>query len=208
MRTGRDVGNDGNPNKVGDFNQLIGMGDSIKLGSMSVRRAVESDVMDLGDQFRVVEILSCFVTAGSATGEFSVVATGSTPATTQVAATHDGAILFAAADAVTEAEVVVRVAEGTVLEFTVAADGTGLVSTLQGSTGRVLIEAEQISGAAIGDKTVVARAAAPSAGEAALTTAGEVQFNAEAANEQVRVKFVEFPTDKSVVDKLQSTVAF
>lgn len=209
VRKLRDVGNDGNPNKVGDFNQVLGMGDAIKQGFMTTRRAVTStDRLDLGDNYKVAQVISAFVTVGTVTGALAVQAVGATPTTGQVAATHDGDIRFAAADAVEEVEVVVQLKEGQVIEIVTTADATGLVEQLLGNTASLIIEAEQLDGAAPGVKTVVARAAAPSAGQVAITTTGAIQFNAEAANDRVRIKFVAFPTGSSVIDKLDSRVAF
>lgn len=208
LRKLRDVGNDGNPNKLGDFFQVLGMSNALRTGFMTTKRAVVDDLMILDDFDKVVEVISAFATVGTVTGAKTPDVAGATPATGEVAPTLDGNIAFAAADAVTEAEVVVRLQEGELVELTTTASAAGLVSQLLGRTAALIVEAEQLDGAAPGLKTVAARGSAPAAGAVAITLLGAIQFNAEAANDRVRIKFIAFPDGTSVLDKLNSVVAF
>lgn len=203
----KDVGNEGNPNKTGDFNQGLQMGDAIKLGTMSTRRAVASNLMDLGDGFRMKSLTSVYATKGGSPGALTVQAVGVTPTAGQVALDRSGRVVFAAADAITEAEVVGHTIEGNTIDLTTSADGAGLVAFLNGETAHMLISCEQLSGAAQGSKAILARGATPGTGDVAIDDAGAIQLNAEAADEQVRVKFVAFPSS-STLDRLGQDVQY
>lgn len=205
VRKLKDAGNDGNPNKVGDFNQVLGMGSAIRLGAMSIDGAVASHILTLPEGQKAGAVLFAYSRAGTLTGYLTGQPPGGAVATTQVGITPTGDILFATADAVTDAEVVYFPLEGAVVEKTVVVSGG--VAPIGDNGARLLIEASQLTGGAAGAKTVVARGTAPSAGEAAVGVTGTVVFNAEANGEQVTVKYIEFPA-ATVVEKLEQTVAF
>jgi hypothetical protein len=197
------VGNEGNPNKVGDFNKDVKIGSALKQGAMTRVVAVASDTAVLPESGKALALVAVFVSAGGATGVFTP--TTGAPAAGEVAIDPiTGNVIFNAADAVTEAEITYTTFEGDVVEAAGVADAAGLVTLPGGSRGRLLLEAS-VGGAA---RTVVARAAAPAAGEAALTAAGTgVQFNVADAGGAAVVKYVEMP-DSTALDRLLGDVDY
>lgn len=197
------VGNEGNPNKVGDFNREVKIGSALKQGAMTVVIAVAANTAELPESGKALALVAVYVSAGGATGAFTVVA--GAPAAGEVAVDPiTGNVIFNVADAVTEAEITYTVIEGDVVEAAGVADAAGLVLLPGSSRGRLLLEAS-VAGAS---RTVLARAAAPAAGQAALTAAGTgVQFNAADAGAAVIVKYVEMPST-TALDRLLSEVDY
>lgn len=202
-RTLQAVGNEGNPNKVSDFARAVGLGTALKLGAMTLISAVASNTLALGDGQRALAVLRCFVTAGAVTGAFTPVASAA-PATGEVGISVTGNIVFNAADAVTAVEVTYLVAEGNTISVTERANAAGLVTLPNSARARILVSAT-MNGAA---RTVVARAAAPAAGQAAISLLGTgVQFNVADANGTAVITYVEIPADP-VLERLLGSVDF
>lgn len=199
MRALREVFNDGDQNKLGAANQILRMGDAVAQIPRTIRSAVNetTDSIVLPQNAKAVAVLACVAIAGTATGQFTPVIAGATPATTQVGVNLLGDIVFAAADNITEAEVTYLSREGQVIEevITVASNSGTLGAGRK--TGQ-LLEVEALVGTSTGVKTLIARGASPSAGESAVDLDGDtVSFNASDAVTSARVKYVATPGEGS-----------
>ena len=197
----KEVGNEGNPNKVGVFNQDVKMGTALLQGSQSIKGTVTSDVLSL--DVKAIAVISAYSTAGTLTGPLTPIA-GGTPSTGQVIVDRLGNIVFAAADAVTAVEVVYVPAEGDTVSSAIVTDAAGLATFPNSSTARIITSAT-IDGNA---RTVIARDGTPSAGEVALTLDGSgAQFNVADANSSAVVTYIEFPAE-TVVERLLGDVDY
>lgn len=209
-RSSAAIYNEGNLSKLSSIAQVSRLGDILSLAPKFVRAAVSANVLSLPEGSRALVVTSAYAVTGGATGQLTPVLPGSTPAASQVSVDAAGNVLFAAADAVTEAEVTYVEAEGQLFEetVTVASDLAQLVGEKRAV---VLVEVEATAGTAVGAKTIVARGTAPAAGEAAINDLGQVAFNAADAVTQARVKYIATPgvgaankavsTDLEVEDK-------
>ena len=198
-----------NPNKVAAGFQLAKAGTVLeKNAPQTVSGAVVSDVLVLPEGAKAAQIISAFGTVGTVTGYFTPVDQESTPATTQVAVNATGDILFLTADAVTAAEVTYIPIEGSVVEDIVNVAASAAV-LLASRSGRILLEAEVLTGATPGVKTINARDATPGGGTANLNLLGTgVDFNAaDVVAGTARIKYIALPgvgsgADDSLLNRL------
>ena len=102
-RTDREILNEGNPNKLGDANKALQMGEAIALVPRTLIAPVDTNVMTLPETAKAAAVLSAYGQGGAA-GYKAGVATGATPAAGEVAPDAGGNIEFAGADAITDAE--------------------------------------------------------------------------------------------------------
>lgn len=204
-RTLATVGNESNPNKLANFFRGVGGGTALKLVAQTFEGTVTSNVLTLPDGLRCAVVLSAFATAGTGPGAKTPI-TGASPAAGQVGIDQLGRIVFNGTDAVTSAVVVFVAAEGDTISVIAQTNGSGLAAIPSGGKARLLLAAT-VAGAS---RTVIARGAAPSAGQAALTNAGTgVQFNAADANLSCTLTYLELPkVTETVIGKLLSLVDF
>lgn len=211
----RDAGNEGNPNKVGSFNQLAKMGDALAGDERYLRASgidtAPAHVLVLPANAKAHRLLGGFIiTAGANVGVLQVVPEDAVLVAGQAQVTADGDILFLAADAVTEAEVYYETAEQlpvTVDVTVVAATG---VADLTPRAGLRLLTAESLTGGVTGVFTVLARGvlqAGLATTQAALQPNGEtVEFLIADAVTSARVTFTPQPgfgpTPESVARKM------
>lgn len=166
-------------------------------------------IVPLPDFAKAMKIERCYVRAGTVNGEFTPVAFGVTPATTQCAVTPNGDIAFLNADAVTEVDITYIPMKADIYEATLPVD-TGVL-TLPTQYGKVisLLEAEVITGTTLGGKIILVPAAGlPATTQARLNVAKTtVQFNnATDAPLTARVKFAVAPAI-DLQSKLNSAAA-
>jgi hypothetical protein len=210
MRSLREILNEGNPNKVADALRLLLMGNAIALGARFVRDTVTAHVLTLPEQGRSVNLAGdVYATQGGSTGLKAPVP--GVPAAGQYSVTPEGNILFAVADAVTEAEITYFAREGSVFEDLV--DVTANVATLLGGRGaQIILAVESLAGGATGVFGVAARGSTPGAGNAAIQDVSTgVEFAAADAVTRARVRYIATPglgdaggpvaTELDVVDK-------
>ena len=191
-QTLKQAANDANLNTVADFGNALPFGNAVANGGQTFKGTVVSNVLVLPEGMKALGVLSGYTVAGSVTGVVAPVLPGATLITTQCKVTATGDVEFFGTDAVTEAEVVVSVAEGSLVEETVSVVSD--VAVMTNRSGRVLIEVDATVATSTGGKTVVLRGVAPSAGEAALTDAGLVAFNAADVVTQATIKYIQMPT--------------
>lgn len=212
----RDAGNEGNPNKVGSFNQLAKMGDALAGGERYLRGAtgvVTTHVLTLPATAKAHRLLGGFIiTATASVGPLQVVPEDAALAAGQAQVTPAGDILFLAADAVLTAEVYYETAEQqpvTVDVSVIAATGVG---SLTPRAGMRLISANALTGGVTGVATVLARGtlqAGLATTQAALQPDGEtVEFLIADAVTSARLVFVPQPgfgpTPASVAVKMDA----
>lgn len=209
-----DVLNEGNQNKLGSADQAVQMGNALGLVTRFIKAAVVANAIVLPDGFKAAAVIRAFATAGGTTGMKTPVLPEGAVAATQVGTTPTGDILFAAADAVTFAEVEYAVLEGAgVFEEDIDVAASALVFP-QGRGAVALLSAEVTAGLVLGAKVIEARGSAPAAGDAALTADGlGVAFNAaDVIAGKAHVKYVATPgvgpgASPSLADRLASSVA-
>lgn len=166
-----------NPNALPSAAQQTKMGKAFRLNSAHIAEgAVAANVLALPENARAAGLLSVYSRVGGVTGYFGFAERESTPGAGNAAVDPEGNVEFAAADAVTEAEVVYMPAEGDVIEEQITVPASGIGAFLQGREGVILLTAELLTGAAPGVKTIDTRGAAPGAGEAALSDVGQPIF--------------------------------
>lgn len=197
------VGNEGNPNKLGDVAKAAKLGAALQLGAMTIRENVAANTIVLPEQAKAVIAITAYAVAGTTTGLLTPAAPGAAPAAGQVGVSVTGDLIFQATDAITEAEVVYTVAEGDLVETTGVLDATGALVLPGSTTARILLEATVDAAA----RTVVARGSAPAVGEAAIADDGSLAFNVADAGGTAVVKYIEFPAN-SVADRLAGNVDF
>ena len=175
-----DALNESNPNKLpnGAHDVLLGSA----LGKNSVQFGVftvAGDLAILSAGLKAEAGISVFVTAGGSTGYFTQAAQESTPGAGTYAVNANGDIEFAAADAVTDAEISWAPVEGdTITETIPVAASVG--TFLQARSGRKILSASVVTGVTPGAAlTSIARGGIPAAGEVAIDDAGTTAtFNA------------------------------
>lgn len=190
-RTAREILNEGNINRLGSIMRDSEVGNLLNLTPKSVKLTVASNIGVLPNHAKCAAILRCFVTAGTATGYFTPTNLA-TPTTTLVGVNPKGDILFAAADAVTAAELIYVSHEGEVVEEVISvASNSGTL--LGGKEAMQLLEVTSTVGTLTGAFTPTTRGATPTTGLAALSVTGKaVVFAAADAVTQARVKYVRF----------------
>lgn len=204
-RTLKSVFQDADPNKVADAMRLAKAGQLLQQATVQVRAAVTSHITALPEGLRAMSLLYAYATAGTVTGLMTVVA-GGAPTTGQVSLTLNGQVIFATADAVTEAELVFAPYAGDIVDEVLNLSGAGLGTLGGGRAAKLLISAEVLTGAAAGLKTNIARGGSPSAAQACLTVSGRgVQFNAAAASVQARVRYIQSAAPGSAPSELLMT---
>lgn len=198
MRPLRDVLDESNPNKTADANRLLRAGSAAALLPRTARVVVVAGtgVGLLPELAKAAQILRCYVSAGGVTGYFTPLKGDATPATTQVAISPTGDLLFLAADAVTEAEVVYVGDEGEIFEDVLVVAGSNATLPL-GRRAVRLLSAEVLTGLVLGAKAIDDRGTAAGAGEATLSVTGAIaQFNAtDVVAGTARVRYIAFPGD-------------
>jgi hypothetical protein len=195
-RSLRTILNEGNPNKVGDALHALPAGSALALIPRTVRGAVVADILVLPSTAKCAVVLSAFAVAGGATGQLAPELAGATPAAGEAAPSVTGDVEFAAADAVTEAEVIYLAFEGTVFSDLISVDagGTEQGSLLQGRRAAVLLSAEALTGGAPGVDAVAARGTTPGAGEAVIAADPTlIEFAAADAVTSATVTYVAQP---------------
>ena len=192
----KDALNEANPNRLAVACQKARLGDALNGITAFYVGPVTGDVLTLPEGRKALAVARAFARAGGAPGWKVPGSPSAAPAAGQCRADGAGNVEFAAADAVSEAEVWYVVAEGEVVEEDLQATVAGEVSLTGNRRAMVLLEAEVLTGAGAGAKTVQVRGAAPAAGEAAINAAGDrVLFLAGelAAGERARVKYIAQP---------------
>lgn len=196
------------PGNVADALRAIDLGSVLMSRPTTLRRkAPAADpsalasvvVVKLPEDAKAASVVRATGIAGTVTGEFSPVAFGTTPATTQVAVTPSGDIAFLGTDAPTSVDLVYVPEDGDVAEFVLPVVSNVLTLPASVSAGTVLLqEAEALVGTSTGRKVVLAPgAAAPAAGQARLNVAKTtVTFASADAVTSARVKV----TAKNAVD--------
>lgn len=210
----RDAGNEGNPNKVGSFNQLAKMGDALAGGERflsGTTGVVTTHVLTLPANAKAHRLVGGFIrTATAGVGVIDPVAEDATLATGQAQVTAAGDILFLAADAVLTAEVYYMTAEQLPVTVDVTVVATTGVALLTPRSGLRLITAESLTGGVTGVFTVLARGvlqAGLATTQAALQPDGAtVEFLIADAVTSARLTFIPMPgvgpTPESVATKM------
>src|SRR3990172_7428687 len=103
-RTLRSALNESNPNKIAAVLHASAAGAAFAAIPQFFRGAVVADALVLPEDLRAAAVLAGFRTAGGATGQIIPDIQSAVPAAGEAAPGPTGNILFAAADAVTEAE--------------------------------------------------------------------------------------------------------
>lgn len=194
-RSLRDALNESNPNKLAAGGKTVGMGNALSRGLMFKAGAVgtvTTHVMSLSNTEKCRTIIAAYSRVGTLTGALTPIQ-GPGPVTTEVGVTDDGDIVFATADAVTDAEVSYLTHEGVVVTKTLAV-ASDLAQLPAGSRAAVLISASSLAGTLTGTLTVEARGDTPTTGEAAITDTGEtIEFAAADAVTSCQVTYVQQP---------------
>lgn len=194
MASYKDMLNAANPQQLADLLREFKIGDIIRALPCWLRKKAPVagapatnynlaavHVLVLPTDAKAASIQRCHVRAGSATGEFTPQAYGTTPATTQVAVTPNGDIAFVAADAPTDFDVLYTPEKGDIAEVTLpcAASVLTLPTWMTDRGVSLLMEAEATAGAVTGKKAIlVPGAAAPATTQARLNVAkSTVTFN-------------------------------
>ena len=141
---------------------------------------VTANILTLPATAKGMQIIWCYARAAGAPGEIAVAAAETTPGAGNCARNQIGDVEFAAADAVTEAEVIYIPVEGDLVTETIPVTAGG-AGTFNGTKRGLLLMSATLNapGAAPGVKIVNDRATASAAGNCALTLLGTgVTFNA------------------------------
>lgn len=213
-RTLKNAADEANPNKVPQV--FRGRAGKMMAGLLRFHRgAVASNRLELPDGGKAVALVGgTIIAGGGGTGAIDPVAEDAAPASGQATITPDGSILFAAADAVTEAEVWYFAYEADAVTVDIVVDpatGLGPLSPYQGTR---LLAAEALTGGVTGDASIVARGdAQPLTGECRLNLDGEnVEFLIADAVTAARVTFIPRPgfgpADDTVAGQMDDTVNF
>lgn len=214
-RTLRAALDESNPNKLPTAAQSLPLGRGLSLLCLFAADAVASNVLVLPEEQKAGQVLRAYARVGGSTGYKTVVAAETAaPAAGQVAITPSGDIRFAAADAVTEAEVIYAPMEGEIFEDSVEVAASA--ATLSQSRRALQILSVTVDvGLIPGAKAIAARGSAPAAGSAALSAAGTgLAFNAaDVVAGRATVRYIAVPgvgngPDESIASALQSQVNF
>lgn len=168
-----------NPVNLADLARLAELGKGLALIPRTFNGTVTANVLTLPTAGKAKQILRCWVTAGGSAGNKAVAAAESTPGAGSCAVDEDGNVVFAAADAVTAAEVTYVPVEGTLITETIPVTAGGVGTLVASKRGSLLVSATLNAPAvAAGAKIIDARGTASAAGHASLTTAGTgITFN-------------------------------
>lgn len=176
-RTLQSAINESNPNKVADGLREVKAGDALALLPRFVTGAVAANILTLASAAKALTGVSAFATVAGSAGAKSFVP-GGAPVAGEFSVTPTGNIIFAAADAVTAAEVSYLSIEGEVFTESVAV-AASVGAFASGRKGVMLLSATVDTGIILGAKTPAFRAAVPAAGTASINALGTgVTFNA------------------------------
>jgi hypothetical protein len=179
----KDIGNRIKASNIAEFFRALDIGSLLLAMPTTLRDQVPAAnnsnlatlvVLRLPDDAKAAAVLRCSVKTGTVTGEFTPVAFGTTPATTQVAVTPAGDIAFLGTDAPTLVDVLYVPENADVIEgsFDVAANVLTLPAGVTSQGVVLLEEAAVTTGTSVGNKIVlVPGAGAPAAGQARLNLA-------------------------------------
>ncbi len=212
--------NKANPNTVPSALQTLKAGSLLTALPTTLRKkaAVTSPyapaatlVVALPEDAKANRIFSAYARAGAGTpAALTIVANGAVPVAGQASVAGDGDVLTAAADAWTSIDVVYLPEKYDVQEYTLPVVANVLTLPAQATApGAVLlVEAEALTGGAVGKKIVNIPGTAPAAGNAALSAAlTTVAFNAADAVTSARVKIgVGSSVDVQALLEAQSTI--
>ena len=174
-RTLAAVLNESNPNKIADALKDAKAGVALSLIPGFCTGAVAADTLTLPSDLKALAALSVRATAAGTPG-VKVLDPAGTPAAGEFGITPTGDILFAAADAVTAAEVVYVAVEGEVITETLAVVASQAL-LVQGRKGVLLLGATVLVGVTLGPiPTVIARGSAPGPAETCFTNDGMALF--------------------------------
>jgi len=183
--------------KVGDLLRAIACGD-LFLGQLNqFRRAVDmTAAAQTNDGYNVATlspivmrssnippaaaIIRATVRAGGVTGELTVDAYGTTPATGHIAVAPNGSIVTLTTDAITNLDLVYVAERGLVIEYTgpVSSGSMALPASIIGAGVVLLLEAEGLAGSVTGKKIVLVPGTSPATTQARLAVAKtSVNFN-------------------------------
>ena len=196
----KDVGNEGDANKVGAFNQASRIGSALKLGAMTTVVTVENDTVNLPPSAKALAVFDGYARAGTYTGELVPAADPSAPTSGEIGIGIAGNLTFAAADDLTEVEVVYAPVEGDIV------DATGVVA----SAGAVLSQKARIILSCTVDgatMAVIARGGTPAAGQVCVSDTGDLSFNAAQNGGSIAVSYVGMPS-ATVIERLTTEVEF
>jgi hypothetical protein len=169
--------NESSPGKLPSALQYLRVGRALSGIPRAVRsNALVANELVLDNDKKAAAILFAYARAGGATGELAPVV--GVPGAGQVAIGPTGNILCAAADAVTDLEVVYVSHEGELVTETGAQVVGSAFTPAFGRSVAILIAATVLTGVAPGAMAVTARASVPALGDAAADDVGLVQFNA------------------------------
>lgn len=194
-RTPRAVLNESNPNKIANALGAIRAGEALALSPRFIRGTVASNVLTLPATAKAAAVLWAWSCAGTLTGALTPSSDADGTVTTGLIGVNPaGNLCFAAADAVTEVEVLYIAKEGTVFEdFLNVASNAG---TFQSSRRAIqLLEVEALAGTVTGTKALTTiRGGTPTTGLAALGVLGTtVVFAAADAVTRCRVRYIAQP---------------
>lgn len=205
--------NESNPNKLPSAGQAVLLGDALSISTATIAGVVTAETLALPLDAKCLQVVSCFVTSGIATGYFVPAALGAAPAVGEVGVSPAGDIVFNIADVVTAVEVVYLPIEGDAFTETLpVASSAALIP--QSKSGYMLVSCDLVTGLAPGVKTPVLRGSAPAAGEAAISTDGlQIDFNvADVIDGSCVVTYLAFPgtgaSTPALTARLESSVDF
>jgi len=173
-----------NPNNVPDLLRLgkagSGLHQTVARFHTDTVGTVTANILTLPTGAKARQILRCWVTVGGSTGNKTVAVAEATPGAGACAVNQNGDIEFAAADAVTQAEVTYIPVEGELVSETIPVTAGGAGTFLRSKRATMLMSASlNAPAAAPGASIIDDRGTGAAAGHAQLTVAGTgVEFNA------------------------------
>jgi len=196
---------------IADFLDAVAIAKILRsqLGQQLRRRTVAADAaapgatvqtLVLPDDAKASDLRRVYVRTGTVNGEFTVVAPNTTPATTQASVQPNGDIMFLAADAVGEVDVVYTPARGEVVSLTLPVVSNVLAIpaayTALPSGVIMLLDANAVAATSTGRKRILAPSGStPSAGQALLNVAKtQVTFASADAVTSATIKLLVLPS--------------
>lgn len=207
--------NNANPNTLASAAQALKLGTVLRtIGVQLYAQAPAADpyslatvqVIKLPDDAKAYSIATAYARVGTAAaGPLTVVAAGTTPATTQCAVTPNGDLAFLASDAYTSVDVVYHPMAYDIVELSLAV-ASNAIAIPAGMTCIAILEAEALTATSGGLKIVTGPSASvAAAGTARLDLAkANVKFNGADAVTFARVKLAIAPAT-STTAQLEST---
>jgi hypothetical protein len=200
----KDLLNQSNPNKVASLLEKLDLGNVLRALPARLTKAVPAlspfqlgtlQSFTLPDDAKASFIFRAYSRAATAgSGELTIVAYGTTPATGQIAVAPNGDIVVLAADAHLSVDIEYLPMYYDVLELSqvnVVSDAVVLPTTV---TPLLLLEAEALVGTAPGKKIILTPGASPAAGRARINAAKtQVLFNSTDAITSAKLKLAVAP---------------